>query len=100
LDHALDHSRDLVVDQENTLRAGQNPDVTPSRGSLEHVDLTLNGDDLHFDGLRPGWSGLGGKGIDHDERQHEEGQNLEERNGVERWEFHGRTGGVRRAWVR
>ena len=47
LEDALDQIRHLVVHEEDPVGAGQDPDVPPSGRGLEHVDVSLDGDNLH-----------------------------------------------------
>ena len=77
LDDALGQSQDLVVHEENPVGAGQHPDVPPSGRGLEHVNVSLNGDDDHVHILSDHghWDqGLGDKG------QQEKGKKGEQRS--------------------
>jgi hypothetical protein len=70
--NAFGQSRDLVVHEENPFGTGQYPDVSTSGRGLEHVDLSLNGDDDHFHRLNI--HRRGDQGFDHNDPQKKKGK--------------------------
>ena len=91
-DDALDQSLDLVVHEENPVGTGQDPDVPPTAGRvLEHVNVSLNGNDLHSDHVRTLSShGRGDQGLGH-KCQQEKGKKGERRSCWARRRLHGRS---------